>query len=506
MVGGASLLAGVSSLQAYLILNCAQHRRVLLIMTENETPAPYCEALVALLGTSKVFLPGSAGYNASIASYFSPQAAAVRPACYVTPQTAQDVSAIVKSLTSSHHGGPYDFAVRSGGHTWFADSNSSPGGVTIDLRGLKSIKLSANKSTVSVGPGASWDLVYGKLDPLGLSVAGGRVSGVGVGGLTLGGGISYFGPREGWTCNQATAFEVVLADGSIVEANESKNADLWWGLRGGSNNFGIVTRIDFRTFKQGLLWYSMTFNPLTEVDKQMQIYADLMAPQNYDENASFLTGWAYAATLNLSVTLNQLVYTRPNGNATPAFYKPILDLPSIATPISGTVVANMSTLAANSATMQVPQAAHHDPRDVRGVQRLAPADPERDGDLVGDEHGAAAAADLRARRQHQRVGLTNEKGRSLAVCLISPSWSDGAQNEQVYAAARSLLDDVVARAKKLGAYDPYIYLDYAAPWQDVISSYGAKSVEKLQQLRKRVDPNQVFTKQVTGGFKIPDDS
>ncbi|KAI1148841.1 putative oxidoreductase [Nemania diffusa] len=477
-----------------------------------------CEALVALLGTNHVFLPGSAGYNTSIASYFSPQAAAVRPACYVTPQTAQDVSAIVKSLTSSANGGPHDFAVRAGGHTWFADSNSSPGGVTVDLRGLKSVDLSADKSSVSVGSGATWDLVYGKLDPLGLSVAGGRVAGVGVGGLTLGGGISYFSPREGWTCNQALAFEVVLADGSIVEANESENADLWWGLRGGSNNLGIVTRIDLRTFEQGLLWYSMTFNPLTVVDEQIKIYADLMAPQNYDVNASYLTGWAYAATQGLSVTLNQLIYTQPTGNVTPAYFKPILDLPSIPTPISGTVYGTMSTLAAQSATMQVPQAAQYmtatvtfEPteamiretyaafnaslaqvQNVTGVSWAMNMEP-----LPPQIYNGGGGADANA------LGLTHENGRALVVCLISPSWSDAAQNDQVYAAARALMDDVAARAKKLGVFDPYIYLNYAAPWQDVIPSYGAESVEKLQKVRARVDPGQVFTKKVTGGFKIP---
>ncbi|KAI1173439.1 putative oxidoreductase [Nemania sp. FL0916] len=488
-------------------------------MAEEERPASSCKALATVLGANNVLFPGSAGYNSSIASYFSPQAAAVRPACYVTPQNAQDVSDAVKSLTSSAHGGPYEFAVRAGGHTWFADSNSSPDGVTIDLRGLKSVDLSDDKSSVSVGPGATWDLVYGKLDPLGLSVAGGRVSGVGVGGLTLGGGISYFGPREGWTCNNAIAFEVVLADGSIVEANENENADLWWGLRGGSNNFGIVTRIDLKTFEQGDLWYSMTFNPLTEVEQLIKIYADIMAPQNYDINASYLTGWAFAATQGLSVTLNQLIYTRPNGNSTPEYFKPILDLPAIPVPIAGTVVGNMSTLAAQSATMQVPQAAQYMTATVtfeptEAMIRETYAAFNASLPLVKNITGISWALNLeplppqiytRGGADTNALGLTNEHGRSLVVCLISPSWANGAQNEQVYAAARSLLDDISARAKKLGVFDPYIYLNYAAPWQPVIESYGADNVKKLQKLRARVDPHHVFTKKVPGGFKIPDD-
>lgn len=326
-----------------------------------------CSALVALLGADKVLLPDSTGYDMSLQSYFSPQAAAVKPTCFVTPQTVEDVSNIVKSLTSPDNGGPCDFAVRGGGHTWFANANSAPGGITIDLRGLNRVGLNGDGTILSVGAGATWDAVYGKLDPLGLSVAGGRVAGVGVGGLTLGGGISYFGPREGLTCNQVISFQVVLADGSVVEAERGYNEDLWWGLRGGSNNFGIVTSIEFATFEQGLLWSTLTLNPLTEVDNQARIYAELMDTENYDENASFLTGWAFASKQGLSVTLNQLVYTRPVENETPAFYKPILDLPAISNASATTVVANMSTIAQNSVALQRPQAARYVQPRIRPV-------------------------------------------------------------------------------------------------------------------------------------------
>lgn len=100
------------------------------------------------------------------------------------------------------------------------------------------------------------------------------------------------------------------------------------------------------------------------------------------------------------------------------------------------------------------------------------------------------------------LGLEDRRG-SLAVCLLSPAWSDATQDDTVYAAARALMDDVEARARRLGVYDPYLYLGYAAPWQDVISSYGPQSVADLRALRARVDPSEVFTKRVPGGFKIP---
>jgi FAD/FMN-containing dehydrogenase len=95
------------------------------------------------------------------------------------------------------------------------------------------------------------------------------------------------------------------------------------------------------------------------------------------------------------------------------------------------------------------------------------------------------------------------KTQSLAVCLVSPSWTDPSQNEQIYALARDLIDTIENKAKKLGVYDPYIYLNYAAPWQDVIVGYGPASVSRLQKLKAEVDPNNVFQRLVPGGFKIP---
>lgn len=196
-------------------------------------------------------------------------------------------------------------------------------------------------------------------DVLGLSAAGGRVAGVGVAGLAAGGGISYFGPREGWTCNQVISFEVVLADGSVVEASKQQNLDLWLALRGGSNNFGIITNLDIKTFEQGLLWSSLTLNPLSAVDQQARVYAELMDLAKYDENASFLYGWSFNSTHKLSVALNQLIYTKPSDNEVPAFYQPVLDLPTIPYPSAGATVANMSTLARQGVSLQPPQAAQY---------------------------------------------------------------------------------------------------------------------------------------------------
>jgi FAD binding domain len=227
--------------------------------------------------------------------------------------------------------------------------------VTIDLRGLDSIEVQTQNSSVSIGVGATWDVVYSTLEAHGLSAVGGRVAGVGVGGLTLGGGISFFGPRYGWACNQALSYQVVLANGSIVEASESHNADLWWGLRGASNNFGVVTGVTLAAFEQGPLWTTTTDNTLASVNDQVSIYSQIMQPQNYDENASYLFGWGISQPLNQTVpiTLNQLAYTKPQGNSTPEYYHDIVNLPNLA-PLEVSVV-NMSTIAVTGAAAQPPQ-------------------------------------------------------------------------------------------------------------------------------------------------------
>lgn len=177
-----------------------------------------------------------------------------------------------------------------------------------------------------MGVGASWGDVYAFLDPLGLSVAGGRAAQVGVGGLTIGGGISYFSPRYGWTCDTVTNFEVVLADGTVVQANENENPELLVALRGGAANFGIVTRVDFRTFEQGPLWGGTVYCALETIDEQLRAFADLNSATGYDEYASLITSFGFAKGKGAAV-VNSVVYTK--AEECPAVFAPIMEIPSM---------------------------------------------------------------------------------------------------------------------------------------------------------------------------------
>lgn len=99
------------------------------------------------------------------------------------------------------------------------------------------------------------------------------------------------------------------------------------------------------------------------------------------------------------------------------------------------------------------------------------------------------------------MGLADRNG-TLVVCLFSHAWSDEADSERATAASASLVAAIEKAARELGDYDPFVYLGYAGNWQDPIGSYGSESVQKLKELRDRVDPKGVFTRLVPGGFKI----
>lgn len=294
-----------------------------------------CSALISALDT-KVFLPGSAEYGSSLASYYSLDSSNATPLCIVSPDTAEDVSVTIRTLadtaTGLRLGSPETeepfcpFAIRSGGH--MTSASNIDGGVTIDLRALNGISVSEDRSLASVGVGATWDAVYAHLDPLGLSGNGRRAAGVGVGGLSLGGGISYTSPRYGFTCDFVVSYQVAFANGTVADAKN--DPDLLVALRGGGDGgrFGVVTRVDLDAFEQGPIWGGMTYHPTRTAADQIEAFDRLASAGEYDEHASQILTFAHSALLGgmLPITLivNEMQYTK--SESTPAVFEPVMNL------------------------------------------------------------------------------------------------------------------------------------------------------------------------------------
>ncbi|KAI1171389.1 hypothetical protein F4777DRAFT_593836 [Nemania sp. FL0916] len=465
-----------------------------------------CSALAAVL-PSKISFPGSPVYNASLTSYYSAQEASVHPACIVSPTSSTHVSKAIKTLVRMD----CDFAIRSGGHsTWAGDSNIASG-VTLDLQGLNIIDVNTKTSTVSVGPGARWGEVYAALAEHDLIVAGGRVGTVGVGGLTLGGGISSFGPRFGWTCDSVRSLEVVLADGSIVNASEKTHeyADLLHALRGGSNNFGVVTRIDFRAHAQGDIWGGVVTHAFDTVPQQLAATAGLASADPYDEFANLVQGFSYEAGGGRSV-VNTLHYTKPV--AYPAFFKAFTDIPSIGNNTLRT--ANYSDFAIEGAV--------NNPNGFRtllattsigsSLPVLTAAFDAWNNSIAAFDNSVGVISQLlvepipqiayRAAPAGTNVlGLDDAEG-GLVVLGLAVGWLDPADDALVTQVAQKIIAEIDTQAKNLGESFEFKYLNYAAQWQDVIAGYGADNVAKLKKVSRRYDPHAVFQRNVPGGYKI----
>jgi FAD/FMN-containing dehydrogenase len=163
------------------------------------------------------------------------------PSLVVGVKTSRDVAVAVKYFSE----GDIPFTVKSGGHC-FAGKGVREGHPLIDLSGLNRIEINRTDKRAFIGPGARWGEIYLRIIEEGLAITGGTVSSVGVSGFTLGGGSGYLSRKYGLAVDNVLSMEVVTAQGEIVHASESENADLFWALRGGSGNFGIVIKFEFK--------------------------------------------------------------------------------------------------------------------------------------------------------------------------------------------------------------------------------------------------------------------
>ncbi|KIA75677.1 hypothetical protein HK57_00538 [Aspergillus ustus] len=477
-----------------------------------EAQAQCCDSLRASDAGDRVFVYGDIEYLKAKRSYYS-VTTSLNSACIVLPQTAADVSTVVTTLTQPDLAPSCPFAVRSGGHSMIIGASDIVAGVTIDMSWINATVFHPETETASIGPGARWESVYETLQPLQVMVSGGRLGTVGVGGFLTGGGITIYSAQRGLACDDVVAFEIVLANGTITRATNDTNPDLFHVLKGGSGNLGIVTSIEMRAFPQGEIWGGYATYDNSSTPELARALSSFTSNIEQDPRALLVTFWTYDTITNVNRAANAMYYTEPVDHVPAAFHeysaienvsstthnRPLRDLVNELPDSTNGFRVLFNTLAFRS-----------DPRVIEhGVglynellQNLNSTVSGGDWIIIAGfqpmpilfgTSGLDNGGDI--------IGLKDQEG-DLIVLLLEGFWQHVADDELFNRLADQMIRDLDAFARSVGQGSDFLYLNYAARWQDPLRGYGPENLDLLRQAAQRYDPTGVFQTQVPGGFKV----
>ncbi|KAI1307069.1 FAD binding domain-containing protein [Xylaria venustula] len=474
----------------------------------------FCTALSNQLPDHQVYRPQTTSYLDRLKSYFS-VSAALEPWCIVLPSTTEEVSNVIKTLTT--HQCP--FGIQSGGHGLFPGANSVQNGVTIDLGNMNTTAYNVETKMASIQPGCRWKPVFETLAEYGVAVTGGRDSDVGAGGFILGGGNSFWSASHGWACDNVANFEVVLADGSIINANADEHADLFAALKGGSGNFGIVTRFDMNTIgytnpQHHIYGGSLTYSP-ESTKEAVAALVDFIDNQSKDLASHAYTVWAYIP--GVGTIISSFIANVLNDDSSSAF-DGIMGVPRMASStLRSATVGNFTDEILSPRGYRNIWKTSTYKNDARVIQYAVDKFNDiatRIEAIVSSENLIIVVASFQPLTQpmvsHAAanggnvLGLEQRVKNGNGVLFNAVVSFSGAENEKAtLPLMNEWLDSVDEFAREEDLSLHWRYLNYADGDQDPIASYGRKSVEKIRATATKYDPNGVFQKLRMSGFKIP---
>jgi len=474
-------------------------------------------------------------YGKSMNLYWDQKACEVPPACVVRPRNVWELAQAVKILRrefdlrserAKDSGEDVEpvFAVRGGGHSPIPGASSIRGGVLIDLVRFDEVTPVEGGESVVIGAGNRWIDVYRALEKKGLTVVGGRNSAVGVSGLTLGGGLSFFSSRYGFVCNNILEYEVVLADGCIVTASEKENPNLWRALKGGGNNFGIVTRFTARAFPSTHVMSGFLYLPSSQAPNVLSLFHSFVSrpfsgeiSTRYDPDAAGpLACFTYLQSLHLQAIAVNLVHTSPIAKTSGwpdswlssgfarlwRFWSTckVRDLSSATDELS---VLNppgrrqefaTTTIKNDKKTLEAVHAAYRDAivkikklgiKSMSWTLVLQPLLPSwtRKGDT-------------------NPLGLNEGKEDPMVIVSFTVNWALSKDDVVVQAITRQAIEQIDTFALKAGTDHRYRYMNYCAAWQKPFEGYGEENLEFLRRVSREVDPQGLFQRGCKGGFKL----
>ncbi|KAL3482368.1 hypothetical protein BJX99DRAFT_252623 [Aspergillus californicus] len=463
-----------------------------------------CGTLELLYGSKRLLSQNTAAYSNTTGAYWSGQQEEVDPACIFIPAAATDVSILVllSRLTSC------PFAVKSGGHAAFAGASNIAAGITVLLQDLDGISLNKDKSVASIGPGLTVLEIYSALEPYGLTVVGARTSSIGVGGFTTGGGVSYYSNLAGWACDNVQSYEVVTPWGLIITASATQHTDIYWALRGGGNNFGIVTKFNLYTLESTELWGGEIVYLQSEFPAVLSAFIDVI---NHAEEDGHAQQWlAFVQSGGVPLASAEITYTK--NEPWPTIFSKYKNITAISDNTSPrTLVEYVEHIETENPfglrESYWPHSSLVDEEFANWVvdywYSLTPA--LTDGTTINPViifHGITVPM-LKKMTNYggNALGLDASSG-PLFIMQAAFMWTDSADDDAVYQFAYNFWETVNAKSKEMGIYHEFVYMNYASLYQDVVSGYGSTNKARLQKISASYDPQGVFQTLQPGYFKL----
>jgi FAD/FMN-containing dehydrogenase len=421
-----------------------------------------------------------------------------RPALIAVCTSSADVAAAVRAARAV--GAP--LSVRGGGHQ-VAGLSVREGGLVADLGGLRGVRLSEDASRARAGGGCLLGDVDRACAAAGRVVPAGVVSHTGLGGLALGGGFGWTFRNFGLTCDNIIAAEVVLADGTITRASEDDDADLLWALRGGGGNFGVVTGFELTTHPVTDVLLGQAIFLLADLPRAVAHYAEVMtdAPDALSAICITTTAPALPGLPDRLVGQPIVMINAVWSDDLSAGEKPLRRLIDDARPVAATL-ERMPYIA-----VQTMQDDLH-PHGRRNYNKSRYLDRVDDTAIAALAVAGAGLPGAHSQIEILRLGGQAARVAADATCFahrdaayilnVVAAWTDEAQTDEHIAWARGTYD----------AFDPVGsnagYINFLDAESDRVRSvYPGPTYARLQSVKRRLDPDQVFTGNVPIEPAIP---
>ncbi|KAL6918571.1 hypothetical protein FSST1_010066 [Fusarium sambucinum] len=428
------------------------------------------------------------------------------PACIFRPATDIQVSKAVGIFHKTNA----QFAVRGGGHLPYPGSNSINDGVLVVLAGLNKQKVNYKKGTVESGGGSKWEDVYAALAPHGLYVNGGRLKSIGVPGLTLLGGVHYFLNKYGFTMDRVVSYDVVLGNGTQVQATKDKHRDLFWALKGGVLNYGIVTKFEFETFKAPLV--TSTFQIFEESSAPMFIKAacDMVLSDDGSIGAGAVINVNYNVTTKKATP--QVFGLQEGTTSPPSRFANFTAIPNAVSRMHNVTkpIDWHSKMATPNQMFRISFGHHTIKPDAARLTEIYEAWYAAIADIA-DVPGLLPTFILNlVPRPAASVAKTNGIGNTFGLddkepyiwWQLTTSWARPEDDLRVTTWARAFLERFHAENTELGLATEFLYGGDVAEYQNPLLEYPQKNLDKMKRVRGAYDPDLVFSRLNWGGFKL----